>query len=474
MKTSFSDEARDAKGTLIGRYVYLGEDTQDEFDAFCDSWLKTYDNHNEFFLTIDLETTGLQPHKGQILLISISWDGKNAIVFSPRYFNLDKFKEVLAKIPINNQNIKFDLKWLLYHYGIECQIYFDTMVGTQMGWAGVFPEVPQGTFGLANIAKNLLEGYALEKETRKQFIGMDPSAEFSREQIEYAVKDALITHKLVWPIFKRLHNHNLWELWETIEKPLLQELVRTEVYGVKIDTKKLEELLLSKELELHNCYSRIETLLAKENINTTKFPKGKFNPGSSQQIVTVLNHLGIKVLNTEKGTLQIAQANYKNDLLGEIIEWRKLKGIISKFLTKWLEEHIDPNTGCIYTSFNTYGAETGRMCVSGDTLVETTRGRIPIKDLYTLELQLKQELLPLIPPRVRSIVYTHTGNKQNVLDKIYKGDEEMYEVELANGSKIECTMAHKFLTPDGWKPLAELKEDDILISYEGDPNEKSL
>ena len=50
----------------------------------------------------------------------------------------------------------------------------------------------------------------------------------------------------------------------------------------------------------------------------------------------------------------------------------------------------------------------------------------------------------------------------------------MYEVELANGSKIECTMAHKFLTPDGWKPLAELKEDDILISYEGDPNEKSL
>lgn len=307
-------------------------------------------------------TTGLKPHEGQILLVSISWDGRNSIIFCPEYFDLTLFKEVISTIPLNNQNIKFDLKWLGYHYGTESSIYLDTMVGTQLGWAGVFPTIPQGTFGLGNIAKHLLSGYVLEKETRKEFIGMKLSDGFSRRQIEYAVKDSLITHKLVWPIFKRLQNQGLWDIWETIEKPLIEILVRTELKGVKINTFELKKLLTVKEKELSDVYARIMACLAIIPVaDLPKFPNGVFNPGSSQQVVNILTTAGIKVMNTEKSTLQITQADNKNDLLGAIIEWRKLKTIISKFLTKWLSEHIDPSTESIYTTFNTCGTETGRL-----------------------------------------------------------------------------------------------------------------
>lgn len=355
-------EVFDEKQKLIGRYVYLTEGDQDKLDTFFSSWLETYRKNEEFFITLDLETTGLKPHEGQILLVSISWDGKHSIIFCPEYFNLDLFKEVLNTIPINNQNIKFDLKWLGYHYGTESKVYLDTMVGAQLGWAGVFPQMPQGTFGLGNIARHLLNGYELEKETRKEFIGMTLADGFSRRQIEYAVKDSLITHKLVLPIFTRLRNQGLWDIWEEIEKPLIEVLVRTELKGVKVNTEEVERLLGEKEKELSEIYDEIKKQIALiPPQDLPKFPKDVFNPGSSQQIVNLLNAIGIKVLNTEKSTLQTAQANTPQPLLEGIIKWRKTKGIISKFLTKWLTEHIDPKTSCIYTSFNTYGAETGRL-----------------------------------------------------------------------------------------------------------------
>jgi DNA polymerase I-like protein with 3'-5' exonuclease and polymerase domains len=357
-------EVFDENQRLVGRYVYFQEGQDQELlDSFFSSWLNTYERNEDFFITLDLETTGLKPHEGKILLVSISWDGRNSIIFCPEYYNLDKFKEVLNTIPINNQNIKFDLKWLSYHYGTESKVYMDTMVCTQLGWPGVFPSLPQGTFGLGNIAKHLLSGYTLEKETRKEFIGMTLEQGFTKRQIEYAVKDSLITHKLVAPICVRLKNQNLWSIWENIEKPLIEVLVRTELKGVKVNINEVQRLLIEKEKELAEIYEKITQEL-KNKIpegKMPKFPKDVFNPGSSQQIVNVLNVLNIKVMNTEKGTLQSAQAKYQNDLLGLIIEWKKVKGIISKFLTKWLTEHIDPMTQSIYTSFNTYGAETGRL-----------------------------------------------------------------------------------------------------------------
>jgi len=443
-------EVFDEEQKLIGRYIYLQKGDQVKLDSFFKAWLETYESNQDFFITLDLETTGLKPHEGQILLVSISWDGRNSIIFCPEYFNLDVFKELLNTVPINNQNIKFDLKWLGYHYGTESTVYMDTMVGTQLGWAGVFPRKPQGTFGLGNIAKHLLSGYILEKETRKEFIGMTLADGFSRKQIEYAVKDSLITHKLVWPIFKRLQNHGLWDIWETIEKPLIEVLVRTELKGVKVNTTEVERLLGEKEKELATIYGRIDkSIMAIPEKDRPKFPKDKFNPASAQQIVNLLNAVGIKVINTEKSTLQTAQSSNPHPLLEAIIKWRSTKSIISKFLTKWLNEHIDPETQCIYTSFNTYGAETGRLCVDGDTLIETSKGKVAIKDFTP-----------------NSDAITHCSRAMPVIDLYYKGDEMMYEVELENGQKITCTMGHRFLTIDGWQELKELKVGDEVVSYD--------
>lgn len=446
-----TNQVYDETGKLIGKYVYLQEGDQEMLDSFCEAWLRTYQEDNRFFLTLDLETSGLKPHEGEILLFSLSWDGKHSVIFCPAMFDLNSFCQVLETVPISNQNIKFDAKWILHHLGIMINIYFDTMVGAQLAWAGAFPE---NSFGLGNLAKQLLDGLVLEKETRKEFIGKTIADGFTEEQIAYAVKDSLITHRLVAPIVKRLCNQGLWEIWEEIERPLIEIFTRTEVYGLKVDREGISEMLTIKEKELAEQYKEIEEELLKID-NLPKFPKNKagkeqFNPGSSQQIITVLQCLGLKPRDTQKATLEMEMAKNPHPLLEKILDWKQTKGIISKFLTKWLEEHIDDHTDCLYPTFNTYGSETGRLCVDGETLIETNEGQIPIKSLENFESKK---------------VIAHTKELQKIVNFFYKGKEEMFEVTLETGQRIICTKGHIFKTPNGWEQLKNLEIGSSIWCY---------
>jgi DNA polymerase I-like protein with 3'-5' exonuclease and polymerase domains len=431
----------DEVGTFLGKYVWLQKEDQRDLDSFCESWLETYKENNKFFITLDLETSNLRPKDEEILLVSISWDGQHSIIFCPAEFELTKFKEVLNTVPLSNQNLKFDLTWLIEKYDVDPIVFFDTMVAAQLGWAGGFPGPQSNKFGLLNLAKQLLEGLVLEKETRNEFIGRKISDGFTQKQIEYAVKDSIITHKLVFPIMKRLYNENLWEVWEELEKPLISIFAKIQLRGIKVNVKEIEKLLALKEKQLFDIYTKIIAELAKiPDIEKLKFTKGTFNPGSSPQIISVLDLLNIKLKDTTKETMLSAKAVHSDPILGLIIEHRKIKSEISKFLNKWLEVHVDPDTECIYANFNTNRAESGRMCVDSSTLIETSNGPIKIIDI--------------IPGHDEAL--THQNRYKPISNLIYKGKEEMFEVELENGNKIICTKEHRFFSYYVWVSLSKL------------------
>jgi hypothetical protein len=44
-----------------------------------------------------------------------------------------------------------------------------------------------------------------------------------------------------------------------------------------------------------------------------------------------------------------------------------------------------------------------------------------------------------------------------------KGMEELFEVTLENGKTIKVSKEHRFLTKNGWRVLAELKEGDEIV-----------
>lgn len=360
-------QIRDLKEAFIGEYIYLRREDQAWLDAFCKSWLSTYENDSRFFLTIDLETTGLDFYTGNILLISVS-SGQHAIVFRPQEFNMELFREVLNTIPLNNHNIKFDLKWLYFHLKVDPVVCWDTMLAAQVGYAGNFP---QKSFALDNVVGQLLD-YSISKEVRQAFIGRAVDDEFTDEEVEYSARDAILTHLLVFNQKKRLKNTGLLKLFETVEIPLVTILARSEYEGVRVDLVRLQELFDEKESDLDEIYQNIQTLY-QSLPNKPTLPKGVYNPGSPKQIVDVLASQGIRVLNTEEITLAETRKKYPNcDILGETIRYRELKSEISKYLKSWLKKYIHPVTGKIHPNFKPCGTTTGRLACAEPNMQNIT------------------------------------------------------------------------------------------------------
>ena len=93
-------------------------------------------------------------------------------------------------------------------------------------------------------------------------------------------------------------------------------------------------------------------------------------------------------------------------------------------------------------------------CITGDTLVDTEFGQIPIEKL--------------VGTTGKVYAYNFDTNTKDLLEyenvRKTRKNADVYEVELQNGVKIKATKEHLFLTDLGWKKLEELREDDCIIN----------
>lgn len=367
---------------LIGRYIYLQEDDQQLLDRFCASWLASYEQDKNFFLVLDLETHNLSPRKedSELLLQCISWDGETGLVFEHQKFDLTLYKQVLNTIPLANHNQVFDFPWMIHHLGVQPILFWDTMVCAQIGWAGAFPDFQGKRYSLDNCVMQLLPPLRMSKTVRKDFYTKRAGTGFSRAQIEYAARDALLTHRLVKPQMIRLANQGLMDLWLEVELPLLRSVIENTVLGIPVNSETATKLLLAKEAEYEERLQELQNLILAlpEKQRPKPGPGNFYNPKSAKQLPVILNTVGIKVPNTEAQTLEYALAEHQHPVLEKVMQCRKLTDEIGKFLKKLVSEHIEPSTGCIYPSVSTCGAETGRQAISNPPLHQLQEWARPI------------------------------------------------------------------------------------------------
>lgn len=104
-------------------------------------------------------------------------------------------------------------------------------------------------------------------------------------------------------------------------------------------------------------------------------------------------------------------------------------------------------------------------CLKGDTLINTTNGSITIKEIWEQAKIIGQEKNEEWAKLETPInVQTFDGKKIIVkqVNRVFrqKIDEPTTKIILKDGSEIECTKRHRFLTPDGWKRSGELSVND--------------
>ena len=333
------------------------------------------------WLSIDLETTSVNPMEADIVGISFSIE-KDSGVYIPiqhkdktkTYFGKNELSTVLniikpvlesPKVPKTGQNIKYDLL-ILRRLGIIVKgIEFDTMIAAHL----LHPEVR--SYKLDKLSEKYLNYSMMPIEdligTGKNQISM---AEVSLEDITfYAAEDADIALQLTIILKEKLEQDNLWEFFKKVELSLIRVLIEMEFRGTFVKKELLDKL--SEDYS-----EKIKTLIA----DIYSLSGTEFNVNSTQQLAQILFDI-IKLPQIRKrSTAEDVLERLKNDhpLPQKMLSYRKLNKLKNTYLDP-LTGFINQNSGRIHTSFNQTIAATGRLSSTNPNFqnipIRTEQGR---------------------------------------------------------------------------------------------------
>jgi DNA polymerase I len=192
----------------------------------------------------------------------------------------------------------------------------------------------------------------------------------------YAAEDAELAFELKDILFHKLDDEGLASLYFDIEMPLIYVLADIEEAGIKINTKKLDELSGELERELGILQSKIYSFAGEEfNINSPKqlgrilFDVLHLKPGKKTKTGFSTN---VEVLE------QLAKIH---DLPAEILNYRTYYKLKTTYVDA-LPKLIDEKTGRIHTSFNQTVTATGRLSSSDPNMQN-----IPIRGEWGLKIR---------------------------------------------------------------------------------------
>ncbi len=202
----------------------------------------------------------------------------------------------------------------------------------------------------------------------KPLLGSGKSAiTFDRVPIEdataYAAEDADITLRL-WQTFKPdLHRAGVTRVYETLERPMIPVLTRMEMSGIRVNRDTLSRMSNAFAQKMAALESEIHEL-AREN----------FNVGSPKQLGEILfDKMGLEGGKRGKTGAYATGADILEDLATEhelparVLDWRQLSKLKSTY-TDALQDHINPDTGRVHTSYVISGASTGRLASTDPNL----------------------------------------------------------------------------------------------------------
>ncbi|HEC63278.1 MAG TPA: DNA polymerase I, partial [Candidatus Acetothermia bacterium] len=319
--------------------------------------------------SLDLETTGTDPHSAEIVGIAVAWEPNCGYyipvghVGAPEQLPLDEvlvsLKPLLeAERPrVIGQNIKYDLE-VLARYGIELSgIAFDAMVAHWL----LRPNAPSHSLEVI-----VREELGERVQSYKELLAEGGEGEMREVPLaragRYAAEDAEVVCRLRAPLTAKLREQNLLPLFQEVEVPLIRVLAWMERRGVLLDVEALRQQ--GKELEL---------MLEKLRQELFALAGGPFNPGSVPQVREVLyGRLKLPVLaKTKTGPSTDAQVLRElaafHELPGKLIAYRELEKLRNTYIEK-LPQYVNPRTGRVHTSFNQTGTATGRLSSSEPNL----------------------------------------------------------------------------------------------------------
>ncbi len=256
------------------------------------------------------------------------------------------------------QNAKYDVK-VLARIGVPVHPVADTMLMSYALHAGLHPH------GMDTLSERTLAHTPIPIKT---LIGTGKSMiTFDRVPIEdaapYAAEDADVTLRLHRAFQPQLHVHRVTSVYETLERPMIPVLARMEMAGVEVDRDTLSRMSGAFAQTMAGLEHEIHALAGRP-----------FNVGSPKQLGEVLfDEMGLQGGKRGRNGAWSTPADVLEDLATEhdlarrVLDWRLVSKLKSTY-TDNLQNHINPGTGRVHTSYSIAGANTGRLASSDPNL----------------------------------------------------------------------------------------------------------
>ena len=332
-------------------------------------------------VAVDTETTSLDEMRAELVGVSLCVDagraayiplghkqgggdlfGSSELVAGqlPMQAVLAALKPVLqdAAVLKIGQNMKYDWKIFARH-GVEIAPFDDTMLMSSAMQAGL------NGHGMDALSEKYLGHVPIPI---KSLLGSGKSQiTFDRvaidDAVKYAAEDADVTLRL-WALFKpQLHKAHVTTVYETLERPLVPVLARMEMAGVQVDRDTLSRMSNAFAQKMAGLEAEIQAVAGQP-----------FNVGSPKQLGEILfDKLGLPGGEKGKTGAYATGADVLEDLATEhalpalVLDWRQLSKLKSTY-TDALQDHINPETGRVHTSYSITGAVTGRLASTDPNL----------------------------------------------------------------------------------------------------------
>lgn len=406
----------------------------------------------------DTETTAADPLRAELVGMSFAWEEGRAYyvpVAAPllendlsdfvledaegkRDLSLKKIFQPLledATAKKCGQNTKYD-QLVLARYGVTIRgADFDTMIASYV----LNPGNRQHNLDLL-----CLEHFTYRKIPTSALIGSGKKQKTMREVTpaevaRYAGEDADFTFRLYRHFEPKLRGTGLYELFETMEMPLVEVLRAMEWEGVTLDLPFLKNMSGELEAKLGLLMAELYEMAGEE-----------FNLNSPPQLSKILFEK-LKLphkkrtktgYSTDADVLE--ELAHHHAMPAKLLDYRELSKLKSTYVDA-LPQMVNPHTGRLHTSYNQTVAATGRLSSSDPNLqnipIRTELGRqirrafIPRKKGW--------KLLDADYSQIELRLVAHLAQDANMIEA-FRNDEDIHS---ATSSRI-FNVPMSEMTPD--------------------------
>jgi DNA polymerase I-like protein with 3'-5' exonuclease and polymerase domains len=341
-------------------------------------FLKNALTHDNKWIAVDTETTGLYPRDGYILGISMSYEKDHGAYISTDCVDEEAeqlFQEIFDTKIVVFHNAKFDLAMLEYHFGFKFPKFEDTML------LHYCLEEQPGTHGLKQLAMKHTAYGDYEKPMHDWIDGYKKAhrvlkADFTWDTIPfevmktYAAMDAVVTLLVFEKLYPAVKNNSkLFRVYEDILIPACRFLTDVQDIGVPFDAERLQQSALLMQDDIDKAVTELYEFDAVQTFERIK--QKEFNPNSTVQLRELLfDFVGLKPTGKKTGTGAhstdaevLNKLAEKHEIPKHILDIRKKSKIKNTYLDKILPQ-LDRD-GRLRTGFNIHSTTSGRLSSSG-------------------------------------------------------------------------------------------------------------